>query len=380
MNLIIILIKCLSLSIASCFAYKGMPRLAPKKIPKQPIIYPIGATVVLECPFKSSTTMFVQWYRQNEPVDEFGKYTITNRGELRFEDASVEDSGTYVCEAVNGFGSTKATLTIAVLRNAELISMETFDNPFDPIFGTDLPAAEEIQTIQNIEKNAGNSIALKCNMPRDFVKKTNWLKDGKQVNESLLPIGSQIISSAMFLSKLRPKDSGLYVCIVYTEYSKTETSFMIKVKGLKPELSVFLKHNLPITVGDTVTLECQWLKHCSKESLAILKREPVIIEDEPYIVLDSYEVYQNDYYENILKIKNVQPHDDGKYLCVAANTFGYSYKSIQISIMAPKERNKAITSNHFLILFGSFMIILTLAIFTVSFVLYRKTKANSTTN
>ncbi|RWS05203.1 Fibroblast growth factor receptor-like 1 [Dinothrombium tinctorium] len=365
-----------------------------KKIQKQPIIYPIGATVVLQCPVESDTTMFVEWFRHNEPVDEIGKYKITTRGFLRFKNAAAEDSGIYVCKAINGFGFTKANVTIAVLRQSELISMKTFDDnryPRDPLFGADLPPAEAIQMVRNIEKDSGKCITLKCNMPTVPVQKTSWLKDGEPIDVSSLPVGSQINFSAMFLSKLRPEDSGLYVCIAYTEYGQRKTSFAVKVresKFSKPELIVSQPVKSPIKVGDTVTFQCKvesqnkphirWLKQCDEKSLQNLKREPVTIDGERYISLNSYDVHQNGVYKNILKIKNVQPHDSGKYICLAANTRGYSYKSVQLLVSVPEEQKEAIrTSDHFSIAFICVMIVITLVILTVCFILYLIAKAST---
>ncbi|GFQ79738.1 fibroblast growth factor receptor-like 1 [Trichonephila clavata] len=74
--------------------------------------------VQLPCPIEADPdTLFFEWYRDREPLDAFAdeRYRIQSNGILKIKSVVPEDTGLYVCRAVNGFGKADVNVTLIVL-------------------------------------------------------------------------------------------------------------------------------------------------------------------------------------------------------------------------------------------------------------------------
>ncbi|RWS19384.1 Fibroblast growth factor receptor-like 1 [Leptotrombidium deliense] len=232
--------------IASIFIETVPPRLVLNKLSEQPLVYPIGANVQLVCPVESSDpdSMFVEWMRNNEPVDEVSRYKITTRGHLKFKDADITDSGVYTCKAINGFGFTKANVTVRVMQESELILMKSSidnrypkDNEFVPheyVAPNEKITPEfftKTKEVRYVEKYIGSQLKLKCHMSGISNPQINWFKEGRMLTDIDLPIGSLINRGVLFISHLRLTDKGNYSCIAFNEFGQSKASFVVTVKG-----------------------------------------------------------------------------------------------------------------------------------------------------
>jgi len=86
-----------------------------------------GTTVRLECPVRADPTALVSWSKDGREVniawDRFRVLVVDasditrQRGEvsqLRVRNATVDDSGLYVCTATNGFGTVRASFHLLI--------------------------------------------------------------------------------------------------------------------------------------------------------------------------------------------------------------------------------------------------------------------------
>lgn len=81
-------------------------------------VVPEGAIVILPCPVHADPdTLFFEWLRDREPLGAFAdeRYRIQGNGALKIKSVVPEDTGLYVCRAVNGFGKAHVNVTLIVL-------------------------------------------------------------------------------------------------------------------------------------------------------------------------------------------------------------------------------------------------------------------------
>lgn len=100
------------------FSYSlGPPRLLPEAYDLERVV-PEGAMVLLPCPVHADPdTLFFQWLRDREPLGTFSddRYRMQGNGALKIKSVVPEDTGLYVCRAVNGFGKAHVNVTLIVL-------------------------------------------------------------------------------------------------------------------------------------------------------------------------------------------------------------------------------------------------------------------------
>ncbi len=83
----------------------------------------VDATVRLKCPISSSPPTMYEWYKDNEKIDYTWERYKTKQDSkwLRIKRANEDDTGVYVCKAVNGFGSETVRIELIVIGKADCL-------------------------------------------------------------------------------------------------------------------------------------------------------------------------------------------------------------------------------------------------------------------
>lgn len=77
-----------------------------------------GQTVHLPCPVERNehVELFIDWAKDGTSLDDIdSRIRITSAGVLRIRNTAVDDTGFYVCRAINGFGSIEVGTNLIVL-------------------------------------------------------------------------------------------------------------------------------------------------------------------------------------------------------------------------------------------------------------------------
>jgi hypothetical protein len=79
------------------------------------VIGRIGENIRLVCPITAYPAPIVEWTKNGENVDFMWERYRTGRKSLKIKFANEDDTGIYMCKAVNGFGSEEVRVELIVV-------------------------------------------------------------------------------------------------------------------------------------------------------------------------------------------------------------------------------------------------------------------------
>ncbi|GFX89379.1 fibroblast growth factor receptor-like 1 [Trichonephila clavipes] len=200
------------------FNSSSPPRLVPEAYVMERIV-PEGAKVQLPCPVQADPdTLFFEWYRGNEPLNIFheDRFRVQSNGVLKIKSTVPQDSGVYICRAVNGFGKVDTNVTLVVLASG--------DSNYDPS-GIYKHGDREPPYLINVTRTingrlsrpAGGSVRLLCKAIGFPEPQVTWLKNDQPLNTSFSS-GSKRSRWSLYFRNLQDEDQGNYTCVAYNLY------------------------------------------------------------------------------------------------------------------------------------------------------------------
>ena len=80
------------------------------------LIVRAGDTIRLNCPVDSDPLPMFTWFKDDESIHRgWERFRVLSKA-LKIKDIEVEDTGTYICRATNGFGSVDVDYVVYVRR------------------------------------------------------------------------------------------------------------------------------------------------------------------------------------------------------------------------------------------------------------------------
>lgn len=144
-----------------------------------------------------------------------------NGGALRIKDVISEDTGYYICKAINGFGSIEIGINLIVLDN------EAGGNSYE--FDAAKPHLTQVTKFPDpvIERLAGTNIKFKCEATGHPRPSISWF-----YNSHLLQARDEIARRGrwtLVINDLTTQDSGNYTCFIVNAHGNTSASFVLEV-------------------------------------------------------------------------------------------------------------------------------------------------------
>ncbi|XP_069057283.1 B-cell receptor CD22-like [Pleurodeles waltl] len=252
-----------------------------------------GESLTLKCLVISS----------NPPVSEYnwfkeGDTRSKQKGQLfNIKRVSAKDSGKYLCEASNSFGTTKSS------------SMD-----IDVQFG---PKKAELKLNVNGNIKEGDYVTITCNVQSNpSVTTYHWYKDGRYLSQT---------TSVLSLQQVSDDDSGYYECRVYHTMGNASSPperLNVLYAPKRVAVAVQARDKAWIKEGDRVQLDCTCNSSNPKVSLITWYRNNRQIPAAEKKVFAS-----------------ITAEESGKYVCELQNTAGNS-RSPEVLIdvkYAPKD-------------------------------------------
>uniref|UniRef100_A0A674N9V8 Fibroblast growth factor receptor-like 1 n=1 Tax=Takifugu rubripes TaxID=31033 RepID=A0A674N9V8_TAKRU len=336
------------------FAEKGPPRVSEKVTHRQSAR--IGSAIKLPCPVEGDPPPLIMWTKDGRNIHSgWIRFRILRMG-LKIKEVEADDSGTYICKATNGFGSVNINHTLIVIDDsasdrtgpAAADGAETersTDGLSEKLVRPRFTHPTKMRK-RRIERPVGSSVRLKCMASGNPRPEIVWLKDDRLLTAQEVGEGRQK-KWTLTLRNLTPEQSGKYTCRVSNQAGEINATYYIEViqrTSSKPVLTGTHPVNTTVDYGGTTSFQCkvrsdvkpviQWLKRVEyyEESRY---NSTIEVGDHRFVVLPTGEVWSrpDGSYLNKLLITRAKEEDAGMYICLGANTMGYSFRSAFLTVL-----------------------------------------------
>ncbi|XP_041800631.1 fibroblast growth factor receptor-like 1a isoform X2 [Chelmon rostratus] len=310
-------------------AARGPPRVSERVAHRQSVR--LGRTMKLPCPVEGDPPPLIMWTKDGRNIHSgWTRFRVLQHA-LRIKEVETEDAGTYICKATNGFGSVNINYTLIVIVR--------------PRFTQPSKMRKRV-----IARPVGSSVRLKCTAsgyPRPDIV---WLKDSRPLVDEDGGAGGEEGKKkkwTLSLKNLTPEHSGKYTCHVSNRAGEINATYKVEViqrTNSKPILTGTHPVNTTVDYGGTTSFQCK-VRSDVKPVIQWLKRvEPgdenkfnstIEVGDHRFVVLPTGEVWSrpDGSYLNKLLITRAKEEDAGMYICLGANTMGYSFRSAYLTVL-----------------------------------------------
>lgn len=318
----------------------------------------VNHTKKLLCPVEGDPFPFIEWKKDGESINElWDNHKVMKDGSLRIKDIEVENAGKYVCKATNGFGSISVNYTLVVVDEEKDVVSVDGTEVYAKSHEEDLTkegapprfTSPEKMKRQKIIRPVNSSLRLRCKATGNPRPQISWMKDHQELYSR---DSGRRSSWTLRLSDLQQMDSGLYTCVVWNRLGSVNFTYHIEVIDKimsKPELLAPHPLNTTVNAGETASLQCkinsemqphiQWLKRVDDPKFK--SNNTIVISKQPFIILKSSEIGSGSdgTYLNKFVIHHVTEADGGMYICLAANTMGFSWRSAHLIVKSKHHEN-----------------------------------------
>ncbi|XP_072353659.1 fibroblast growth factor receptor-like 1a isoform X1 [Scyliorhinus torazame] len=340
---------------------RGPPQISARVINRQTVR--LGRTIKLPCPVEGDPPPLTMWTKDGRTIHSgWTRFRVLRQG-LKIKEVEAEDAGTYICKATNGFGSINLNYTLIVINDSSTgRSGQKLPQGSNGEYTNEDPTGKQWvrprftqptkMRRRVIARPVGSSVRLKCAASGYPQPDITWLKD----NKPLAPEDMGDIKKkkwTLTLKSLRPGDSGKYTCRVFSRAGEINATYKVEViqtTRSKPILTGTHPVNTTVDYGGTTSFQCkvrsdvkpviQWLKRVEYGS-ENKYNSTIDVGGQKFVVLPMGEVWSrpDGSYLNKLMISRAKEEDAGMYICLGANTMGYSFRSAFLTVLPDASLN-----------------------------------------
>ncbi|KAM9571250.1 fibroblast growth factor receptor-like 1 isoform 2-T4 [Salvelinus alpinus] len=333
---------------------RGPPRVAERVAHRQSVH--LGSSIKLPCPVEGDPPPLIMWTKDGRNIHSgWTRFRILRLG-LKIKEVEVEDAGTYICKATNGFGSVSINYTLIVIDDSGADKTGPgvpggVESEYDPDhlsgkLGRPRFTQPAKMRKRVIARPVGSSVRLKCTASGNPRPDLVWLKDDRPLTEREVGEGRQK-KWTLSLRNLTPENSGRYTCRISNQAGEINATYKVEVirrTNSKPILTGTHPVNTTVDYGGTTAFQCkvrsdvkpviQWLKRVESNEESRYN-STIEVGDHRFMVLPTGEVWSrpDGSYLNKLLITRAKEEDSGMYICLGANTMGYSFRSAFLTVL-----------------------------------------------
>ncbi|XP_074858281.1 hemicentin-1 isoform X2 [Carettochelys insculpta] len=267
----------------------------------------ISQAVELRCQSNAIPPPVLTWLKDGRPLLKKPGLSISEGGSvLKIEEAQVQDTGRYTCEATNFAGKTERNYNVNVWVPPS-------------IYGSD-----ELSQLTVLE---GSLISLVCESSGIPPPSLTWKK-----NSSLLPVDPtgrvRVLSGGrqLQIAIAKKSDAAFYMCLASNIAGNTKKEYSLQVY-VRPTILNSGNHpsEAVVTRGNNISLECK-VQGNPQPAITWMKDGHPIVNGRGVEILNE---------GRLLQLRNAQVSDTGRYVCVAVNVAGLADRKYDLNIHVP---------------------------------------------
>ncbi|XP_071432353.1 cell adhesion molecule DSCAML1 isoform X1 [Pithys albifrons albifrons] len=266
-----------------------------------------GRLVELPCIASGYPNPAVRWIKDGRPLPADGRWTKRITG-LTISDLRVEDSGTYICEVTNTFGSAEVTGTLTVI---------------DPLRVTLTP--------KKLKTGIGSTVILSCALSGSPEYVIRWYRNTDLVAVDDYISIRGISNETLLITAAQKSHSGAYQCFA-TRKSQTAQDFsIITLEDGTPRIVSSFSEKV-VNPGEQFSLMCAAKGAPPPTVTWALDDEPISRDSghrsNQYTMSDGTTVSH-------MNVTSPQIKDGGVYRCTARNSVGSAEYQARINVRGP---------------------------------------------
>ncbi|NXT27500.1 DSCL1 protein, partial [Syrrhaptes paradoxus] len=266
-----------------------------------------GRPVELPCIASGYPNPAVRWIKDGRPLPADGRWAKRITG-LTISDLRVEDSGTYICEVTNTFGSAEVTGTLTVI---------------DPLRVTLTP--------KKLKTGIGSTVILSCALSGSPEYVIRWYRNTELVAVDDYISIRGISNETLLITAAQKSHSGAYQCFA-TRKSQTAQDFsIIMLEDGTPRIVSSFSEKV-VNPGEQFSLMCAAKGAPPPTVTWALDDEPIPRDSghrtNQYTMSDGTTVSH-------MNVTSPQIKDGGVYRCTARNSVGSAEYQARINVRGP---------------------------------------------
>ncbi|KAG9482678.1 hypothetical protein GDO78_011370 [Eleutherodactylus coqui] len=168
-----------------------------------------GQTLELNCIISGSPNTAVTWHRKGQPLSPNHQVSGSR---LRIQQASVADSGEYICRVTSGAVTRQATITVTISR-----ALGPLHSGITPTIRLESPSSA---------LSEGQTVVLNCVVEGQTNQEVLWYRQGQSLSSN-----HQVSGSRLRILNASPQDSGEYICQVSGASGIKAASISVSIEG-----------------------------------------------------------------------------------------------------------------------------------------------------
>ncbi|XP_075792870.1 hemicentin-1 isoform X2 [Pelodiscus sinensis] len=267
----------------------------------------ISQAVELRCQSNAIPPPRLTWLKDGQPLLTKLGLSISEDGSvLKIEEAQVQDTGRYTCEATNFAGKTEKNYNVNVWVPPS-------------IYGS-----EELSQLTVIE---GSLISLVCESSGIPPPSLTWKKNSSPLPTD--PTGRVRVLSGgrqLQIAIAEKSDAASYMCLASNTAGNTKKEYNLQVY-VRPTILNSGNHpsEVVVTIGNNISLECK-VQGNPPPAITWMKDGHLLVNGRGVEILND---------GRLLQLKNAQVSDTGRYVCVAGNVAGLADRKYNLNIHVP---------------------------------------------
>ncbi|XP_007452945.1 PREDICTED: Down syndrome cell adhesion molecule-like [Lipotes vexillifer] len=266
-----------------------------------------GQRVELPCKALGHPEPDYRWLKDSMPLELSGRFQKTVTG-LLIENARPSDSGSYVCEVSNRYGTAKVIGRLYVKQ---------------PLKAAISP--------RKVKSSVGSQVSLSCSVTGSEGQELSWYRNGEVVKPGKNVRITGINHENLIMDHMVRSDGGAYQCFVRRDKLSAQDYVQVVLEDGTPKIISAFSEKV-VSPAEPVSLMCN------------VKGTPLptitwTLDDDPILKGGSHRISQMITSEgnvvSYLNISSSQVRDAGVYRCTANNSAGVVLYQARINVRGP---------------------------------------------